>query len=95
MREVLVDDDKMKLELELWDGIPLLHLEVRKWSHTLLKNYFYPAWGRVQDELRSRGYHVVMAVAPEHEKKILKFHRIMGMHEAVNDGVYSVSRRWL
>ncbi len=95
MREVLVDDDKMKLEVEFFHSIPLLHLKVKKWSHTLLKNYFFQKWGGVQRELKDRGCKVVLAVIPAEEKKIAKFHAIMGMHEAVNDGEYIVSRRWL
>ena len=95
MRELLVDDDKMKLEVEMHEGVPLLHLEVKQWSHTLLKNYFFPKWIEVQNNLRDRGCHVVLAVIPASEKKIAKFHAIMGMHEAINDGEYIVSRRWL
>lgn len=95
MRETLVDDEYMLLEVEWLETIPTLHLSVHKWSHTLLKNYFFPKWLEVQDYLRSCGSHVVLAVIPASEKKIAKFHAIMGMHEAVNNGVHIVSRRWL
>lgn len=95
MRELLIEDEYMKLEVEWLEDIPTLHLSVYKWSHTLLKTYFFPRWIEVQDYLRSCGAEVVLAVIPAEEKKIAKFHAIMGMHEAVNDGVYIVSRRWL
>lgn len=95
MREVLIEDGNMKLEVEWLEDIPLLHLEIYKWSHTLLKSYFFPKWLEVQDYLHSCGAHVVLAVIPASEKKIAKFHAIMGMHEAVNNGVHIISRRWL
>lgn len=95
MRELLVDDDNMKLEVEWCVDIPLLHLTVHKWSHNLLKNYFFPKWIEVQNELKSRGCHVVLALVKSTETKILKFHAIMGMHKASSDGEYTISRRWL
>lgn len=95
MREILIEDENMKLEVEWLENIPLLHLAIYKWSHTLLKNYFFPKWIEVQNHLRSRGAKVLLAIIPSEEIKIAKFHAIMGMHEAYNDGAYVVSRRWL
>jgi hypothetical protein len=68
---------------------------VRKWSHNLLKKYFFPQWIKVQDYLRDCGAHVVLAVVPSEEEKIIKFHAIMGMHTAVEQDGFVVSRRWL
>lgn len=95
MMEILVDDDKMLLKVEWYQGIPILHLEVRKWSHNLLKKYFFPQWIKIQDYLKGRGANVVLALVPSGEEKIIKFHSIMGMHTAVEQDGYVVSRRWL
>lgn len=95
MMEILVDDDKMLLKVDWHGEFPLLHLEVRKWSHTLLKKYFFPQWIKVQDYLRDKGARVVLAIVPANEKKTIKFHSIMGMHTAAEQDGYVVSRRWL
>ncbi len=95
MKETLINDEYVLLEVELFHSIPLLHLVVKKWSHTILKNYFFPKWIEVQSILKKRGHKLVLAVVQSSNKKAAKFHAIMGMHEAINDGDYIISRRYL
>lgn len=95
MKEVLVDDEYMKLSFEWHEEQPFLHLEVRKWSHTLLKNYFFPQWVETQKYFKEKGAKAMFAIIPSHETKIAKFHSIMGMHEAYKDESIIISRRWL
>lgn len=94
-KEILVDNEYGKLELELYMGIPLLHLQIRKWSHTIFKNVILPLWAQVLTDLKERGHNVVLAVIPENEVKIAKFHSLLGMHEADRGHGHIVSRRWL
>ena len=93
--EVLIDNENGKLSVEWHYGVPLLHLEVYKWSHTLLKTYFLPMWTIVLEYLKSEGAPSVCAVIKSDDYKIAKFHKIMGMHEAYNDGEMIINRRWL
>ena len=95
MNEILIDDDYLHLELECVEGIPFLHLDVKKWSHNILKNHFYPTWLDVLDKMKTRGFHAVLAVYPEEQTKIGKFHHMMGMHEAIRRDGLVISRRWL
>lgn len=76
--EVLIDNENCKLSVEWHYGVPLLHLEVYKWSHTLLKTYFLPIWAIVLDYLKSEGATSVCAVIKVDDHKIAKFHKIMG-----------------
>ena len=95
MKEVLVDDENMFLEVEFFHNIPTIHIKMKKWSHTILRNYLYPKWAEVLELLKGRGYWVVMSVIPASDKKLAKFHSILGGHEVINDGTFSVFRRWL
>ena len=96
MRKVLIDDDKMKLELELYENnIPVPHVEIRKGSHNLLKSYFYPIWADLLSQLKEEGHTFVMGMLPSSDYKKIKFLNLMGMHIAAEDGEYVVLRRWL
>jgi hypothetical protein len=95
MRDVLIDSEFGLLEVEWYQGIPLLHAHVKKWSHTAFKKEILPLWVKALAELKEQGCDAVLAVIPATETKIAKFHALFGMHEAVNDGEYIISRRWL
>lgn len=95
MREILIEHEVGCLSVQWYEGIPLLHLRIDKWSHNIFKNIILPLWAQALEQLKERGAHVVLAVIPSHEKKIAKFHSLLGMHEAANNGEYIVSRRWL
>lgn len=94
-REVLIDNEYGKLSMELFQGIPLLHLKIHKWSHNIFKKIILPLWIDVLNELKARGHTVVLAVIPEEDVFIAKFHSLMGMHEANRGEGYIISRRWL
>ena len=95
MRDIVINEDFGRLEIEWFQGIPLLHATVNKWSHNVFKKEILPKWLEVLDWLREQECHVVLAVIPASETKIAKFHTLFGMHEAENNGEYIISRRWL
>jgi hypothetical protein len=94
-KEVLVDHEVGCLSVQWYEDIPVLHLQIHKWSHNIFKKIILPLWAQALEELKERGAYVVLAIIPSHEKKIAKFHALLGMHEATDDGEYIVSRRWL
>lgn len=95
--ETWVDDDKCTfcVDRETHPDVALIHLDVRKWSHTLFKNYYLPAWHEILERLKEEGAHSVCAIIPANDKKVSKFHAMLGMYEAYNDGTHRINRRWL
>lgn len=95
MRTTLIDDENMKLDLEVYEGIPVPHVEIKRWSHILLKNYFYPKWGELLERLKEQGYTFVLGMLHTSDVKKIKFLNLMGMYEEADNGEYVVLRRWL
>lgn len=95
--ETLIDNDicTFKVDRDTHEDVALLHLNVHKWSHTLFKTYYLPEWGKMLSRFREEGKHSVCAVIPSKDKKLSKFHAMLGMYEAYDDGINRINRRWL
>ena len=93
--ETLIEHEYGCLKADFTYGNPVLHLQVTNWSHTILKDIVYPLWNKVLSDLKDRGYKAVYAYIPSHEKKIIKFHKIMGMHVVTEENGYTLTGRGL
>lgn len=95
--ETMVDDDVCTFyaDFDTHPDVVLAHIDVKKWSHNLYKNYYIPKWTEWLRLFREKGFHSVCAIIPSDDKKVSKFHGMMGMYEAYNDGVNRINRRWL
>jgi len=94
-REIVVDNEYGKLELEFYQGIPLLHLDIYQWSHNILKTKLLPIWCSFLREMKDGGHNVVLAVIPITAAKKQKLCYLFGMHEANRDNEHIIVRRWL
>lgn len=95
--ETWVDNDicVFCVDMETHPDVALVHLDVKQWSHNLFRRYYLPEWVSILSKLKERGAHSVCAIIPSNDAKVSKFHALLGMYEAYNDGLNRINRRWL
>jgi len=93
--ETLRENEYGCLKASFTFGNPVLHLHVNKWSHNIFKKEILPMWADVLRELKEKGYKGVYALVKEEEKKIIKFHYIMGMHTVLIENGFVLNGRAL
>ena len=72
----IYDDENVTLYLEICpDGLPLLHCEVRKWTHNTFKE-FREIWANLTDIFKEKKY--IGIYAPEMDNKLYRFAKMFG-----------------
>jgi len=73
---VAVEHEHFTLSIEFTEGLPFFHMELRKWSKDLYREYL-GIFGEVLEFLKGKGFKEVYVVIPK-DKKLLKFENMFG-----------------
>lgn len=77
MKHTLLKNEFGHLEMELWNGEPLLHLTLKKWSKSLYLMY-KDIWRVLLSSFKEEGYYRVLIAIPSSDKKLIKFEKMFG-----------------
>lgn len=93
MRKTLLDCEYGHLEMEYWDGEPLIHLTLNKWSKEKYKKY-KTLWQVFLNQFRELGYKRVLVAIPDNDPKLEKFEKMFGFTEIKREkGVLIMERK--
>lgn len=79
-RYTVAETDAFTIEIEMFEGMPFFHLNLRKWSKDIYKD------GRLLFEeicfkLGELGHPAVFVAVPVDDKKLIKFEKMFGFEE--------------
>lgn len=75
--KTLIDNEYGHLKYEWWEGYPLFHLELYKWSKSLYKSYLQ-VFDYVLAKFKDNGVTQVFVAIPDNDQKLLKFEKMFG-----------------
>jgi len=80
----VIDDEHGKLEVEMLNGSPFIHLTLHEWSPQLFKEY-KNTFKAVLSKMKEEGITQVYVLIPNDDPKLKKFEKMFGFKE-LNEG---------
>ena len=76
----LIDNEMVHLKVQLLEGLPFIHLEVKQWSPLLARQY-KKTWKKILRDMGALGYGEVFILIPDDDPKLYKFETMFGFTE--------------